>query len=83
MIKNSLEWEDRRAEYKSQIRALPYNREIRTMLQNIDNMVNALSKAEVIARRKHVKTETLPELEQVNSAIKNLEQWLMMGTLLR
>ncbi len=83
MITNSLEWEEKRAEYRKQIQSLPYNREIRTMLQNIDNMVCELSKAEVVARRNHVKLETLSELEQVNSAIKMLEQWLMMGTFLR
>jgi len=83
MITNSLEWEEKRAEYRKQIQSLPYNREIRTMLQNIDNMVRELSKAEVVARRTHVKLETLSELEQVNTAIKTLEQWLMMGTFLR
>lgn len=83
MITNSLEWSNKRAGYLQQIKALPYSKDIRNMLINLDNMISKLSKAEVEARRKHLDTMQLPELKEVNEACQVLEKWLVMGTLLR
>lgn len=83
MIKSSLEWEDRRSVLKQQIQNLPYNRQLRTMLTNIDGMIAKLSNAEVIARRKHSDIQQSSELKAVNDAIDTLEKWIMMGVFYR
>lgn len=82
MITNSLQWNTKRIELKTQIQNLPYNPELRKMLQNIDILVNKLSKAEVEARRNHRDFSELEELQQVNDAIQILEKWIIMGSLI-
>lgn len=85
-ITRALDWDNGpdnvRDYYKRRIQNLPYNPEIRVMLRNIDDMVRSLSQAEVIARRNHRPTHQLSELQRVNTAIEQLEQWLILGTLL-
>lgn len=83
MITCSLDWTTRRAALAEQIGALPYNRELRTMLANIDGMVTILSGAEVVARRNKRDVASLVELQRVNAAIGTLEQWIIMGSLLQ
>lgn len=82
MITNSLQWEPKRIELKTQIQNLPYNAELRTMLRNIDKLVENLSKAEVEARRSHRDFAKLDELKQVNESISILEKWIIMGSLI-
>ena len=82
MIRSSLEWSSRRVEIETMLRSMPYNRELRVMLNNIDVMVNNLSRAEVVARRTKRDINSFPELNAVNSAIDTLEQWIIMGKLL-
>lgn len=52
------------------------------MLQNIDDMVRDLSKAEVYARRNNKPIAELPELKRVNDSIDFLEKWILMGALI-
>lgn len=83
MIKSSLDWEQsRRQELKQKILNLPYNRDLRNMLKNVDTMIVTLSKAEVNARRNHKKIENLTELQAVNDAIITLEKWIVMAALI-
>lgn len=82
MIETSLDYTARREKLLASIRVLPYNKELRKMLHNIDDMVRDLSRAEVHARRSHKNTAELPELKRVNESINFLEQWIVMGTLL-
>ena len=79
MITNSLEWDPKRDQLVAQIRALPYNRDLRKMIRNIDVMVQELSQAEVLARAKH--RPATQELQAVNQAILDLEKWIMMVAL--
>lgn len=81
MITNSLEWHQRRSELQQQMQSLPYNRELRKMLENIDTMVLRLSNAEVVARRNKRSFDKLDELRAVNEAIDTLEQWMIFGRL--
>jgi hypothetical protein len=85
-ITRALDWDNGpdnvRDYYRRRIQTLPYNPEIRVMLRNIDGMVRDLSQAEVQARRNHRPIDQLSELQRVNSAIEQLEQWLILGTLL-
>jgi hypothetical protein len=81
MITNSLEWHQRRSELQQQMQSLPYNRELRKMLENIDTMVLRLSNAEVVARRNKRPFDELDALRTVNEAIDTLEQWMIFGRL--
>lgn len=83
MITCSLDWPERRDELQKKISSLPFNQSLRKMLKTIDNMVRDLSKAEVNARRLNKEISKMPELHNVNAAIENLEQWLVMGALIR
>ena len=82
MIESSLGYPAYRDKLLGSIKALPYNKDIRKMLYNVDDMVNDLSKAEVNARRMHKNIQELPELKKVNESITHLEQWIVMGALL-
>lgn len=82
MIQNSLEYNNYRDKILSDIRNLPYNKELRQMLFNIDDMVRDLSKAEVHARRNNKPINELSELKRVNDAIDHLEKWVIMGALI-
>ena len=81
MITNSLEWDPKRDQLVAQIRALPYNPDLRRMVKNIDAMVDLLSKAEVQARAKH--RPATQELQTVNQAIADLEKWIVTAALLQ
>ena len=52
------------------------------MLQNIDEMVSELSRAEVHARRNNKPISELQELKRVNDSINFLEKWILMGALI-
>lgn len=82
MIQNSLEWEERRSLLKEQILNLPYNKDLRTLLKNIDLLVKELSNAEVLARRHNKSILELAELKKVNESIDFLEKWIIMGALI-
>lgn len=81
MITSSLEWSQRRDVLVDQIRTLPYNSDLRKMLDNIEPMVRDLSRAEVFYRRMHRSGKSIPELDRVNDAINELEKWIIMGKL--
>lgn len=82
MIKSSLDWPIERQNLKEKINALPYNPDLHKMLKNIDAQIDALSKAEVIARRNHKKFENLVELKTVNDSLVVLEKWIIMAALI-
>lgn len=82
MIQQSLDYSEYREKLLSSIKSVPYSRELRRMLENIDDMVKDLSKAEVLARRTHKNIAELPELKRVNESIEFLEKWIVMGALL-
>lgn len=82
MIETSLDYNIYRDKILSDIRNLPYNKELRQMLYNIDDMVRDLSKAEVHARRNNKPIKELSELKRVNDAIDHLEKWVIMGALI-
>lgn len=83
MIANSLDWSTERGSLHSKIRDLPYNSQLRTMLKNIDGMVEELSRLEVEARRTKKMGYSDAQLNTVNSAIQTLEQWIIMGAFLK
>jgi hypothetical protein len=79
MITCSLDWPEKRDELKKKVRKVPRNRELVILLNNIDDLVKDLSRAEVDARRHKKDIGSLKELADVNEAIETLEQWLVFG----
>ena len=53
------------------------------MLKNIDLMVTDLSKLEVSARRNHSTLFTKEKVDEINRAIKHLEQFLLVAKLMK
>jgi hypothetical protein len=82
MIESSLDYNRRRDKLLIEIKSVSYSRELRLMLQNIDEMVSELSRAEVHARRNNKPISELQELKRVNDSINFLEKWILMGALI-
>jgi hypothetical protein len=82
MIESSLDYNTRRDKLLIEIKSVSYSKELRVMLQNIDEMVRELSRAEVHARRNNKPISELQELKRVNDSINFLEKWILMGALI-
>lgn len=80
-IEQSLDWGEVGTELTKQLNRLPYNRDLRQMIHNIDKMVTELSKAEVEARRIHKPEYTKEKVDSVNEAINHLEKLILIATL--
>ena len=59
-----------------------YNPDLKQMLHNIISMVTELSKLEVPMRRVHKLHVLNPKVEEINKAIKHLEQIIIMAKLM-
>jgi len=81
-IENSLDWQAVHTELRTQIGQLPFNPDLRRMLNNISNMVSELSQAEVEARRISKMSYTETKVVQINEAIKHLEKLLLIAKLM-
>jgi len=81
-IQNSLDWQAVHAELRTQLGQLPYNPDLRRMLNNISNMVSELSQAEVEARRISKMSYTETKVLQINEAINHLEKLLLIAKLM-
>lgn len=81
-ISNSLGWNTIKTKLMGDIKALPYNRDLYTMLNSIDGMVSMLSRLEVEARRTKKTSLCAKQLDEINTAIEKLEQWIVLAALL-
>jgi hypothetical protein len=83
-IKHALDWQDIRSRLRTEMSAAGYNPDLNKMLKNIDSMVTELSKLEVHARRIGQATSlTKNKVEDINKAIKHLDQLTLMAKLMR
>lgn len=80
-IETSLDYNKIHQKLKQQLHDLPYNPDLNQMLKNIDNMVNELSKIEVLARRTYKSNLTLEKVNEVNKAINHLEKLIVIANL--
>lgn len=83
MLRSSLDWNREREKYELQLKELPFNKDLIHMLRNIDMMVDDLSKAEVLARRKYKSISDVEELQKTNDAIATFEKWIIFSAMLR
>lgn len=83
MLRSSLDWSTRRGELLHCIRGVPYNRDLRHLLDNIDGMIKTLSILEVDARRTRNTGKVEDKLTEINKAINTLEGWVLIAQLMR
>lgn len=82
-IERSTDWDNLRSEIVQQVRTLNYNPDIRKMIKNIDVLVSDLSKLEVEARRTKRDYYLKQPLEEINSALATLDQFITLAHLLQ
>jgi hypothetical protein len=80
-IETSLDWGEVGGELTRQLNKLPYNQDLRKVINNIDHMIVDLSKAEVEARRINKPQYTKEKVDAVNKAIDHLEKLILIATL--
>jgi len=81
-IQTSLDWQAVHSELRTQIGQLPFNPDLRRMLNNISNMVSELSSAEVESRRINKPEYNKLMVDDINSAIDHLEKLLLIAKLM-
>ena len=82
-ITSSLDWQSVHSQLRTQVNSLPYNPDLRRMLNNISNMVSELSKLEVETRRTQKSSYTDKQVSEINKAIDHLEKLLLMAELMK
>ena len=80
-IQSSLDWNSVHSELRTQIGQLPYNPDLRKMLNNISNMVSELSQREVETRRLNKPEYTKEKVDEINKSIDHLEKLLLIAKL--
>lgn len=81
-IENSLDWQAVHAELRTQLGQLPFNPDLRRMLNNISNMVSELSQAEVLTRQINKPEYNKEKVDDINKAIDHLEKLLLIAKLM-
>ena len=84
MIETSLDWQKTRAELIKMAEGCgKYQRELKKIVNNLDDMIVKLSIEEVQCRRQQKQTKRHQEmLSSINTEINNYEQMITFGTLL-
>jgi len=81
-IQSSLDWNNVHSELRNQIGQLPYNPDLRKMLNNISNMVSELSSLEVETRRLNKPEYSKEKVDEINKSIDHLEKLLLIAKLM-
>jgi len=81
-IQTSLDWQAVHTELRTQIGQLPFNPDLRRMLNNISNMVSELSQAEVESRRINKPEYNKLKVDSINKAIDHFEKLLLIAKLM-
>lgn len=81
-IQSSLDWNTVHSELRNQIGQLPYNPDLRKMLNNISNMVSELSSLEVETRRLNKPEYSKEKVDEINKSIDHLEKLLLIAKLM-
>lgn len=84
MIETSLDWQKTRVELIKMAEGCgKYQRELKKIVNNLDDMIAKLSTEEVQCRRQQKQTKRHQEiLSNINQEINNYEQMITFGTLL-
>ena len=82
-LKTATDWQSLHAVLRSKLHAAGFNSDLQRLLNNITDMVSEFSKLEVEARRIHKDMNLIGPREQLNAAIKRLDQLLLMAQLMK
>jgi hypothetical protein len=83
-IKSSLDWAVAESELLASVRAIKsinYDMQARKLIKNLQPLVTELSNLELLARRnkqKYIERDIAAKLEQINTEINSIEQWVLM-----
>jgi hypothetical protein len=77
-ISSLADWPRVERELRSLISLVDYNPDIVKMQRNIAGMISELSRREVEARRMKNTRYLEPHLRDINTAISNLEKWILV-----
>jgi hypothetical protein len=80
-IQTSLDWNKEKDRLKKHLSSINYNPNLHKVLNNIDTMVQDLSKLEVEARRTHNNSKLVESLEKINQSILQLEKLIVIAKL--
>lgn len=80
-IETSLDWDVVFKHLADQLHRIPYNPDLYKMLNNIDDMVQELSRKEVDARRIRKMEYTKEMVNDINKAIDHFEKLLIIAKL--
>lgn len=81
MVTNSIEARRKIEELKIQIKKIKFNPDIYLIVRNIELLISALSKKEVVVRQTKKTYVIDSELKQINDAFKYAEQLILIATL--
>jgi hypothetical protein len=82
-IKNAVDWQLASSILRADLEYVGYNVDLLRLHNNIGEMVNELSKLEVVARQHRNSNYNAEQLKNVNAAIKHLESLLLMARLMK
>ena len=82
-LKTATDWSSLHSVLRIKMNAAGYDSDLQRLLNNITDMVSEFSKLEVDARRIHKDTSLVGPREQINQAIKRLDQLLLMALLMK
>ena len=81
-IQTSLDWDPIFKQLADNLHKLSYNPDLYKMLNNIDDMVQELSRKEVDARRIRKPEYTKEQVDKINKAIDQFEKLLIIASLM-
>lgn len=81
-IQLSTDFHPIRVNLEKQLSSVHYNKDLRLLLNNIEGMVNELSKLEVEGRRLKKYSITTEQVNKINKAISYLEKLILFAKLM-
>jgi hypothetical protein len=77
-IRTSQDWPTIEQSLLAHCKQVGYNADLQKMLRNLEKMITELNKAEVEARRRNNHKYLQPQIDKINTAIEQFEQWAML-----
>lgn len=77
-IQTSQDWPAVEQSLLAHCKQVGYNADLRKMLRNLEKMITELNRAEVDARRLNNPKYLQPQIDKINTAIEQFEQWAML-----
>ena len=81
-LKNALDWQTIGSSLRKDLAKLSYNPDLKNLIKNIENMVKELSKEEVIARQTRRTYHLTTHIDNINKAIRQLEQLILIAQIM-